>query len=61
MTRYPTLSLIRTPAHIRGRQSIPTCTGSGRMIWPRVRESEMLSQRVQRLNARRAQWAARRT
>lgn len=45
---------IRTRNHIRTRRSIPISTGPGRAAWPRLQETELLTLKEERLEAR--QW-----
>ena len=42
MKRIKSIGRIRTPYHIRTRLSIPTSTGPGHNLWPRVKETEQL-------------------
>ena len=53
MDGFGTLWRIRTRKHIRTMRSIPTITGPGRDIWPRVQETERQSREAERLQTRR--------
>jgi len=52
MSGFGTLWRIRTRKHIRTRHSIPTNTGSGRSLWPRLQETEHQRRETGRLQAR---------